>query len=388
MIVVLHAYSAANAGDGLLVDATLRLLQDAGAHLSDVHVVALAPATFAGLPDTVTVTAAPAGASTRPAVVAGRELAAQTAALTGVRAATTDLADLTRAADLIVGVGGGYLRSGTLLEAGKTAAAHLPQLLAAGTSNAASVYLPQSIGPLHGPVGAAVRAALRRIDLVHVRDDRSLDALGRHVNAARMPDLAVLELADTLPTLAQHPAAGDGPTVIVARDLNGGARYEQRLRALATALPNAIWAVQSTGRGNDDQAFYARMGLGTSHAPLRDVLTAHRPGVVISVRLHGALQSVLAGWPAIHLSYERKGFGAYDDLGVTDLVHNAWTFDPAVVAAQARTLQADPARFWTRVTQRSGALQAHRAQLVRALACRLPAAARATVPQTGADRLC
>jgi hypothetical protein len=61
--------------------------------------------------------------------------------------------------------------------------------------------------------------------------------------------------------------------------------------------------------------------------------------------LHGALESILHGVPAYHLSYERKGFGAYDDLGVGDWVANAADFDAAAVA---NTLLAPGAlaRFW------------------------------------------
>ncbi|WP_258096376.1 hypothetical protein, partial [Klebsiella pneumoniae] len=88
--------------------------------------------------------------------------------------------------------------------------------------------------------------------------------------------------------------------------------------------------VQSAVRGNDDTAFYRALGL-TPHGLLRDVLRDDRPDAVVSVRLHGALESVLAGVPAYHLSYERKGFGAYEDLGLTDWVSNAADFQASDV---------------------------------------------------------
>jgi len=67
------------------------------------------------------------------------------------------------------------------------------------------------------------------------------------------------------------------------------------------------------------------------------------------VRLHGAIAALLAGRPAIHLAYERKGWGAYQDLGLDEFVHDARTFDPAAVAAQTRALAADPAPFRARI---------------------------------------
>jgi hypothetical protein len=53
----------------------------------------------------------------------------------------------------------------------------------------------------------------------------------------------------------------------------------------------------------------------------------------VSVRLHGSLESLLNGVPSYHLSYERKGFGAYADLGLNRWVANAADFDADEVAA-------------------------------------------------------
>ena len=70
---------------------------------------------------------------------------------------------------------------------------------------------------------------------------------------------------------------------------------------------------------------------------------------MISVRLHGSLQSILAGVPSIHLSYERKGWGAYQDLGIEQYVHNAYDFDPELVAIQARQLAASSESYWSAI---------------------------------------
>jgi polysaccharide pyruvyl transferase WcaK-like protein len=89
---------------------------------------------------------------------------------------------------------------------------------------------------------------------------------------------------------------------------------------------------------------------------LLDLLENGLPGVVVSTRLHGAVQSLLAGVPAVHLGYERKSWSAYEDLGLSDYVHNARSFDPAAVAAQALALVPDPSAFWQRIEERRPAL--------------------------------
>ena len=55
--------------------------------------------------------------------------------------------------------------------------------------------------------------------------------------------------------------------------------------------------------------------------------------VVVAVRLHAALMALQAGHYVIHLSYERKGFAAFEDLGLKEYVHNAFSFDPETVHA-------------------------------------------------------
>ena len=86
-------------------------------------------------------------------------------------------------------VGGGYLRAGDAPESFGTLFNHFPQLVAAGRSDAPSVYLPQSIGPLKGPVGTLVRRALARIDQCCLRDESSVREVGPRVTVTRLPDL-------------------------------------------------------------------------------------------------------------------------------------------------------------------------------------------------------
>jgi len=137
--------------------------------------------------------------------------------------------------------------------------------------------------------------------------------------------------------------------------LTNGRPYEERLAALAARLGDVVWAAQAEGIGKkSDLSLYERLGV-RSRGRLLDVLSG-RPGVVVSTRLHGAIQALLAGVPAVHLGYERKSWSAYQDLGVSDYAHDARAFDPEEVAAQARALVADPSDFWKRIERQRPSL--------------------------------
>ena len=156
--------------------------------------------------------------------------------------------------------------------------------------------------------------------------------------------------------LSRPVSGGDGgPAVLVGRELTNGRPYEERLAALAARLGDVVWAAQAEGIGKkSDLSLYERLGV-RSRGRLLDVLSG-RPGVVVSTRLHGAIQALLAGVPAVHLGYERKSWSAYQDLGVSDYAHDARAFDPEEVAAQARALVADPSDFWKRIERQRPSL--------------------------------
>ncbi len=367
MIAVVHAFSRANSGDSLLVDLTLARLARAGVDPARCTVFAMEPHTFPDLPSVVGVPGEPSG---RPTLAAARaaSLLARSSLPVGHRTGAHPVLRALSGAEAIVAVGGGYLRAGTAVNSAGVALNHLPTLLAAGASDAPSLYLPQSIGPLRGPVGAWLRRALARVDVVCARDDRTVAELGGLPNVRRVPDLAVLELADALPEGDDAPL--DGPVVLVGRAVDGP-RAEPAAAALRTLGDDlgATWAVQAdVGGARSDARFYERIGVGPAPA-LQEVLATQPRGVVVSVRLHGALEALLAGWPAIHLSYQRKGWAAFGDLGLAEHVHSAFDVPVERITEQVRSVQADPGRYWERVrgqqpllTAASGALD----ELVRA----------------------
>jgi polysaccharide pyruvyl transferase WcaK-like protein len=131
--------------------------------------------------------------------------------------------------------------------------------------------------------------------------------------------------------------------------LTSARAYEERLLALSRRLGDVVWATQAEGLGTkSDLSLYNRLGV-RSGGRLLDLLGKQEARVVVSTRLHGAVQALLAGVPAIHLGYERKSWGAYEDLGLMRYVHDARTFDPEAVASQIAALDADPTDFWTSV---------------------------------------
>ncbi|AMS06174.1 polysaccharide pyruvyl transferase family protein [Acidipropionibacterium acidipropionici] len=313
-VALLHAYSPLNAGDGLLVEQALDLIHDAVGADALVDI-------FASRPDGFTQAAMPGteAIGTRPGKRGySREYLRRLAHLGEY--------------DLIVGVGGGYLRFGHPLEAAKTWLVHMPQLARAASAGNA-VYLPQSCGPL-GPVsGPVVRHFFRRMGSVMLRDDRSVSDCSP-VDTVRAPDCGLLGLHRV-----RLPFDEDAPVIVGTRQLRRGA--DRKVEEVARRLAPVEGLVQSRVGANNDEESTRRLGASQLHSQA-DLRSLDRARVVISVRLHGALMALAAGHYVIHLSYERKGFGAFSDLGLDDNVHNVYSMDVDQVIAQAESLREDP----------------------------------------------
>ncbi|MFM0110830.1 polysaccharide pyruvyl transferase family protein [Paraburkholderia nemoris] len=351
--VLLHAYSSNNSGDGLLVDLSIQLLKQALGDSTRVSIVAADPASF---PHYADVHPAPVLADSGMARIAG---AASTMLSISRNGRIRAVSRLLESADLIVGVGGGYLRARNSVEALKLEAGHLLQMRAACLSGKPTVYLPQSIGPSMSavPLRRHLLRMLGTFSSVLVRDDRSLNFLSDNANTQRAPDLAVMDFerrsTEIIARAGQVRSTIAHVAFVLRRAPSWSAgqreRYEtstKRLIQLLRSTCRISFAVQSTGRGNDDLSYYRKIGISGELKSLKELLSTDRPDAVVSVRLHGALESLLSGIPSYHLSYERKGFGAYADLGVEGWVSNAAGFDPESVALTL--LASDAVRnFWT-----------------------------------------
>jgi polysaccharide pyruvyl transferase WcaK-like protein len=357
VIALLHAYSRSNAGDGLLVDLSLQRLERAGVPRSSVLVVALDPASFPDL------NAIKIGTPERAANLQTLAAGASALSMTALgRYAPGETARALRQADAFVAVGGGYLRAGSAVNKVGTAINHLPQALVAARSGKPSIYLPQSVGPFDGWVGRRLRIALSRMTQVHVRDDRSFAELGDAGCVHRMPDLAVLAVGEQLESVQPRRVQDSSGPVIIARALPAAADYPVQLLELHRQVPDATWGIQAEGAASkSDRTFYEALGI-TPTDTLQSLIS-NGAGPVVSVRLHGAVQAILAGVPAIHLAYERKSWGAYQDLGLRQWLHSSRHFDPKQVATQLRELSADPEPFWTALRSRVPTLQQKSAEL-------------------------
>lgn len=342
---ILHGYSADNAGDGLLVHETIALVREALGSDTAITLLASRPETFRGL-----------GVETRSTMPSIR----------GWERATTRTLSKIDDFDIVIAVGGGYLRAGTLVEGLKTALVHGPQLRAAARTAAPTIYLPQSIGPMRLGTRRWMRRTLTRIDSVLLRDDRSVAEVGGST-ATRAPDLATAAVARGRRTgVDVHPNP-----VLSIRAIRG--RVGPRIYELADRIAPYDGYVQSTVGGNDD-----RPAASTLH-PSRtldreDLLGASAESrVVVAVRLHAALMALAAGHYVVHLAYERKGFGAFGDLGLASWVHNVNDFDVNAVVGQVKELLSDAtirSEYDASIEHASDGIAAWRRQIVAQITAR------------------
>lgn len=308
-ILVLHGYSADNAGDGLLVHETLALVRTALGDDTDVTLLASRPESFDSL-----------GVRVLPTAPTKRGWDPRT------RRVLRCIDDY----DIAVAVGGGYLRWATPVEALKTILVHGPQLRAAARASVPTIYLPQSIGPARFGTRRVVRRMLRRLDSVLVRDDRTVAEVGGPT-VERRPDLATAAVPD-----GRTPGRAPDPIPVLSiRAVRG--KINPAIYRLAEQMSPFDGYVQSTVGGNDDRGAMAT--LTTRSIVPRDALVRPAaPRVIVAVRLHAALMALAAGHYVVHLAYERKGFGAFDDLGLSQWVHRVNHFDVSTVAVQAAEL--------------------------------------------------
>lgn len=316
-VALLHAYSSENLGDGLLVDAALRTISRSVGAPAEVTVFASRPESFRDRNVALI--------STKPNSIGE---------LRGYAKALRELGNY----DLIVGVGGGYLRFGNLSESARTTLIHGPQLFAASRNGRKAVYLPQSIGPLPPIGGSCIQRTLSRIATIYCRDDRTTSELRQAVNLDRAPDMAIW--AESNMRVRDDASTVDPVAVLSTRYLGGA--LPPPVRTLAQLLDRFDGYIQSQVGSNDDTQAVSETGprkvLGTA-----DLLDHDGPRrVVVAMRLHAALMAINAGHYVIHLAYERKGFGAFDDLGLSSYVYPTKHFDPTDVHRQADLLLSSP----------------------------------------------
>ncbi|WP_285249778.1 polysaccharide pyruvyl transferase family protein [Pseudarthrobacter sp. fls2-241-R2A-168] len=309
-VLIAHGYSAKNSGDGLLVHESIELIKEAFGSEVCLTILASYPESFSHLGVRVV--------GTKPT---SRGYDKEYVSL--LRSRFRDF-------DVVVGVGGGYLRAGNCLELLKTGLVMGPQLMQVARSKTPSVYLPQSIGPARLGSRGLMAALLRRIGTVWVRDDRSAKEFA-DADVSRSPDLAILGMKRTYLPFGQND-----PVVLSVRSHRGS--VPEAVYVLRAKMGVVDSFIQSTVGGNDDtravHSLLPRKVLDQASLMLRPASAK----VVVAMRLHAALMALRAGHYVIHLSYERKGFGAFSDLGLSEYVFNVHDFDPEQVRRLAQDL--------------------------------------------------
>lgn len=315
-VVILNGYSSANSGDGLLVDETVQLVREAFGDDTELTLLASYPDSFAYLGIQVV--------GTKPTYRGyDKEY---------VRILRSKFSDF----DAVIGVGGGYLRAGSCVELAKMALVMGPQLVQAARSATGTVYLPQSIGPARLGSRSLLIRFLRRLDKVWVRDERSLEEFAS-ANVKRSPDLAILGM--NRQKLEFSVAA---PIILTVRSHRGQVPSQiYRLRAKLGVIDSFI---QSKVGGNDDTEAVKSL-LPRSIVDANEILeNAPKSRIVVAMRLHAALMAINAGHYVVHLSYERKGFGAFADLGLSDYVFNVHDFNAEEVSDLVNELATNQSR--------------------------------------------
>lgn len=356
-VLILNGYSASNRGDGLLVELAVGMVRAALGTEAEIVASVQDPLSFGLVEGARVIGTYSRRGGPRMAAAAGLALLSR-----GRFGFSREFSAAFHSADLLVSVGGAYLRGSHPTELFKSMLAHGAQVRAASASAKPWVMLPQSIGPYHPWVRAIVAKWISRARTVFLRDDTSMREFAALTNIARVPDSAILAIAESL---NQSQTASSRKVGLVVRALRDGDQYEAQTVALLSAR-DIEWVplLQSSTAGNDDRVAYASFGL-TARRTLADELKTGELGAVVSVRLHGALESILRGVPAVHLSYERKGYSAFADLGLDAFVFNARDYAwPDVLKAVETTLD-HPSEYWEAVDSRRADIR-HFAFTVRA----------------------
>ena len=337
-IALVHAYRATNRGDGWLVELSQQLIRDATGEEPIVY--ALDPT---GMGDRARAVI-PSPFRLRAGISAMTSVAARSARIGRSLLDLPDPADLTAA----IGLGGGYLRSADPMHELIFRAHHLPQLRLVAAMADRGAYLPVSVGPFRRGLGRTVRRQLASVSWVATRDDRSQRYLTGWAAAQRTPDLAACRLGIDRPELrcGDHGVIGVALRSLARTDIGFDAVADLERRGYRIRL-----GVQSSsGRTNDDRSFYADHGVLAEAEDFGTLLsTGPRPSVVLAGRLHAALAAIAAGYPTVHVGYERKSAGAFADLGLSDYVVDAWSGRPELVADLVAGLADDPRPYWDRL---------------------------------------
>lgn len=303
---IINAYSKENQGDGLLVELTDKILRESG--FSNVELFAVDNSSFRD----------------------EQKRRMQTAPMFNYKLTFFSrlmfgsfFIKLIRA-DLVVSVGGGFLRFTSFSKSLRTLSVHVSQIAISLLFRKQIVLMPQSIGPIRH-FKSIVFFLLKRAQHIYVRDDLSFNELRTLKNVSRTPDLGALQLIGTKPYPIVEGSARPG---IIIRDIDYLPNWNFKVKELLDRRNFTILTQSQTGKQNEDVRFLKK--IIPDELPIilaTNAFERHSVNAVVSVRLHGALMAMRMGIPAIHISYERKGFGVFSDLGLQEFMFNGSDLD-------------------------------------------------------------
>jgi colanic acid/amylovoran biosynthesis protein len=257
-----------------------------------------------------------------------------------------ETAQLYEQADLIVPVGGGYIRSRKGLAMCFNVPLLLHPLLVGYLLGKPTVLYPQSIGPfVHRFEGRLVALVLKRMTLVVLREDASVNLLARlgvtH-NVVRSVDSGFLLRSTQRSNVHKTysiPANKLIVGVTVRAWLTGTAQtvYE---RAVAEALDNIVeqfgvhilFIPQVTAsKGDDDRVVSRRVRKYMRHPTGVTLLNAsldqyqiksiyNELDALLGTRFHSVIFSLTSFVPVVAIEYEHKTSGIMHDLGLDQWV--------------------------------------------------------------------
>ncbi|WP_164842384.1 polysaccharide pyruvyl transferase family protein [Actinoplanes solisilvae] len=405
-IILSHAYSRFNAGDAALLSVLVQDVREVfpGAELTVLMMDEVRPGeTFDGVAVRRLPTQDSVDGSTARwiklarslATLAGTTLAARAPALEHRRIIGRRLAEhlrLCRGADLVVCVGGGYLRGKPTWSSTFTLALLLQPLLMYRWLGVPTVLYPQSIGPFPTrPQRWMAQRVLRETDLVIVRENISqeiLAGLGVTGNVLRSVDsgfaFAAEGTVDLRARLRVRPGRPlVGVTVREWLDPAGQERYERAVAGAADAAVEEFGAtvvfvpqVTSERQDDDDRTCGRRVADRMRHpATVLDESYDHRTikalyaglDLLVGTRFHSVIFAMTALVPVLAIEYEHKTTGIMRDLGLDEWVHDIATVDRDTLVASLRDLFARRDEVVAQLAERMPGYQARAARTKLAL---------------------
>jgi len=257
-----------------------------------------------------------------------------------------EIAALYQEADLIVPVGGGYIRSRKGLMHRFNIPLLLHPLLLGYLLGKPTVLYAQSVGPFQNRFEEALVAfALKRMTLIMLREDTSvalLAKIGVVTNVTRAVDSGfLLSSRKKIAIRKEYHIPPESLLVgVTVRDWLEGEAQQQYELAVAQALDNiietshahVIFIPQVTANKGDDDRVVSRRVRDFMHHIDATTLVSDSPDhhrikalydnldILLGTRFHSVIFSLTSHVPVLAIEYEHKTSGIMRDLGLEDWV--------------------------------------------------------------------